>query len=261
MKMLLRTLGLGLVGSLLVVTSCSDDDSGGQSTPADAGRYSPEEVGSVCSSSDECFVDFSGPDGGLQGEPLCLEEVRAGYCTHTCQSDDDCCAAPRECDTDFPQVCSPFQSTGDEMCFLSCEVEDVERSGAEDDMAFCQTEVSADFSCRSSGGGSANRKICVPGACGQGATCAIDDDCLGGTVCLDNFVGGYCGSRDCVTNSDCATDSSCVVRPGGNFCLKQCTRESDCGLCRDQAVSAGCTDDVTFSEDGTTGSVCLPTLG
>jgi hypothetical protein len=40
------------------------------------------------------------------------------------------------------------------MCFLSCE--DV----GDDDNGYCHEHASAAFNCRSTGGGSANRKVC-----------------------------------------------------------------------------------------------------
>jgi hypothetical protein len=67
------------------------------------------------------------------------------------------------------QVCAPFESTGQKMCFLSCEADDVRAAdaGAHDagvsaDTAYCTTYASAAFSCRSTGGGRENRKICAP---------------------------------------------------------------------------------------------------
>jgi hypothetical protein len=47
-------------------------------------------------------------------------------------------------------------------CFLSCDAEIVTQSGAADETAYCQTNAHRDFVCRSSGGGAANRKVCVP---------------------------------------------------------------------------------------------------
>jgi hypothetical protein len=45
------------------------------------------------------------------------------------------------------------------MCFLSCEASAL---GGADETTYCQDFAGAAFSCRSTGGGSANRKICSP---------------------------------------------------------------------------------------------------
>jgi len=59
-------------------------------------------------------------------------------------------------------VCGPFESTGELYCFLSCEDEDFEGTNISDSDVYCQTYAGAAFHCRSTGGGSANRKVCVP---------------------------------------------------------------------------------------------------
>jgi len=59
-------------------------------------------------------------------------------------------------------VCAPFESTGLLECFLSCEDAAVTASGLADSNAFCQSYANAAFICRSTGGGSKNRKVCVP---------------------------------------------------------------------------------------------------
>jgi hypothetical protein len=94
---------------------------------------------------------------------MCLDRVEGGYCTHECEADDDCCAVEGECDEDFSQVCGPFENTGLMLCFLSCEEEDIDAAGADDGDAFCAEHAGPDFICRSTGGGSANRRVCVPG--------------------------------------------------------------------------------------------------
>jgi hypothetical protein len=50
-----------------------------------------------------------------------LTRVEAGYCTHLCQADTDCCALEGECRTGLAAVCAHFESTGHRMCFLSCD--------------------------------------------------------------------------------------------------------------------------------------------
>jgi hypothetical protein len=76
-------------------------------------------------------------------------------------TDADCCAIPGECKTPHPQVCSPFESAGQKYCFLSCENAVVSQSGY-DESVYCSTYAHSAFGCRSSGGGSENRKVCVP---------------------------------------------------------------------------------------------------
>jgi hypothetical protein len=143
------------------------------------------------------------------------------------------------------------------MCLLSCEDADVEGDpDAVDANDFCQRNASWDFSCRSSGGGTDNRKVCMPTDCGVGAACGTDDDC-NGLVCVAGATGGYCSERDCVINDDCPGDSLCVVSAAGNYCAKNCAAASDCSFCRYDGLVPACVDDATFAEDGTTGSVCV----
>jgi hypothetical protein len=47
-------------------------------------------------------------------------------------------------------------------CFLSCEDEDLADVGYDDGNAYCGYYAHSAFSCRSTGGGSENRKVCVP---------------------------------------------------------------------------------------------------
>lgn len=113
-----------------------------------------------CTNAAQCFPDVA--PGALEGDAVCLDQVPHGYCTHTCQQDSECCAVPGECRTAFPQACSPYESAGDKYCFLSCENSDVQSAGYTDANAFCRTYAYAGFTCKSSGGGSENRKVCVP---------------------------------------------------------------------------------------------------
>ena len=131
--------------------ACHDDDDDG----GDLG----ENTGAPCETADECFPDVA--DGGLIGDPVCLDRVEDGYCTHTCADDADCCAAEGECTNDLPQLCAPFESTGDYFCFLSCEEADLPAE-YEDANEYCQEWAHPEFICRSTGGGADNRKVCVP---------------------------------------------------------------------------------------------------
>jgi hypothetical protein len=133
--------GLAL-GALLLVSGCGT-----------AG----EPAGQPCTAASECYpgIDAS----MLKGEVQCLDKVQGGYCTHLCQADSDCCAVSGECPAGHPEVCAPFESTGMMMCFLSCEKENLD--GLEE-AAYCQQYAGEAFGCRSTGGGSKNRKICSP---------------------------------------------------------------------------------------------------
>jgi hypothetical protein len=148
------------------------------------------------------------------------------------------------------------------MCFLSCEGADLAAAadgGAElDEQEFCQHEASSEFICRSSGGGSENRKVCVPGDCGVGSSCEDDADCSGDLTCNEDVSGGYCGATECTADADCAGDSVCVAAPGGaQVCLKTCSSEFDCSFCRAGLTGSECTADVDLVE--TSGaSVCWP---
>lgn len=165
-----RSTALAFFFSLGVAAACGgSDDAKVESTPSDAGARTPENTGKSCAGPVDCYPGIDA--GALQGEVQCLDRVTGGYCTHLCKTDADCCAVPGECDTNLRQVCAPFESTGLMMCFLSCEEEDVEKApdagvvadgGELDDTIFCQTYASSSFKCRSSGGGSKNRKVCVP---------------------------------------------------------------------------------------------------
>lgn len=95
-------------------------------------------------------------------EPVCLDRVTNGYCTHLCTQDSDCCAVSGECKTGHPQVCGPFESTGKKYCFLSCEEDIIADAKSTDASAYCASYANAAFGCRSTGGGSQNRKVCMP---------------------------------------------------------------------------------------------------
>jgi hypothetical protein len=127
----------------------------------------PEKTGQSCMSPSDCYPGVEA--GALSGEVQCLA-VTNGYCTHLCNDDTDCCKVAGECRTSLKQVCSPFESTSTmKMCFLSCEDADIQAANAADaahttdSTAYCQTEASATFTCRSTGGGGQNRRVCLPG--------------------------------------------------------------------------------------------------
>ena len=160
-----RTLRNGiLLLATATLAACGTDavigDAGPSSVLSDAAR--PPTTGQTCKVADDCYPGLDG--GFVKGETRCLDRVTGGYCTHTCQTDADCCAVPGECTGGRKHVCSPFESTGLNMCFLSCETADLGvgvDGGTLEASAYCQG-YGAELSCRSSGGGSKNRKVCVP---------------------------------------------------------------------------------------------------
>lgn len=162
------------MGVFAIVAACGGSENtggGGTTTPtSDAGPRGSELVGQSCKAPTDCYPGLDG--GAVKGAVQCLTRVTNGYCTHLCATDADCCAVPGECKTGFKQVCAPFESTGQMMCFLSCEGADLHAapdagadSGAPvlDETVYCQTYASTEFICRSTGGGKNNRKVCVPG--------------------------------------------------------------------------------------------------
>jgi hypothetical protein len=249
-----------VVSGFFLAAGCGDDDDD------DDGNDRPELTGAMCEVPDDCFKTLEERRDELIGDIQCLDRVRDGYCTHTCTADADCCAVEGECKTYVNQICSPFESTDVTMCFISCEDEDLRSAdgttGTVDPNEFCQREASSDFICRASGGGDPH-KICVPGDCGVGASCAADADCDTGLVCLTGFRGGYCGLRDCSTNEPCPAGSFCVEHSNGsNYCMVSCAAESDCSFCR-RSDTTECVDNADFVDALTPAGtrVCMPSAG
>lgn len=140
--------GVMALGAALA-SGCGDDDA-----PA------PTNTGRPCDSAEQCYPGVA--DGALEGEAQCLDRVEGGYCTHLCTQDSDCCAAEGECVGNHLEVCAPLESADDMYCFLSCEKDDLDDAGIADGDVYCQKYASSVFHCRSTGGGSANRKVCLP---------------------------------------------------------------------------------------------------
>lgn len=92
-----------------------------------------EDVYAACDDADACEA----PEGF---DPVCLDKGDEGFCTATCEVDDDC--------AEEGFVCASFESNEEVYCFPSCE----------DDPEGCPSG----FGCRSTGGGSENRKVCFP---------------------------------------------------------------------------------------------------
>jgi hypothetical protein len=161
-----------------VVAACSGSDTNVTATNPEAGTpgRSAEPAGEACTSPAQCYLGVEA--GAVSGEVTCLTKVTNGYCTHTCAGDTECCAVPGECRTNVKQVCSSFENQDKQYCFLSCEDEDIAKAiaansndgfydgGATDAAsradAYCRSFAGVSTSCRSSGGGSKNRKVCLP---------------------------------------------------------------------------------------------------
>lgn len=148
----LRSMALLLTTMACVVVACSSSNS----TPAPA-----TQTGQACTAVNQCYPGIDA--GALQGE-TCLTQLQGGYCTHTCSTDADCCAVPGECPEHFKEVCASFESSGQNYCFLSCDTADLatDDGGTTDPNTFCQRWANTTFTCRSTGGGSQNRKFCGP---------------------------------------------------------------------------------------------------
>lgn len=86
-------------------------------------------------------ADCDAPDGQ---DAACIPKNDQGYCSWFCSDDADCA----ESNDEYERVCAPFEDTGDRYCFPRCEADEACPEG---------------YSCRSTGGGSANRKVCFPG--------------------------------------------------------------------------------------------------
>ena len=178
--------GTGKAGSVGAGGSSGSGGSGGAATggsvsgsgPHLGGQIgtSPEPTGTACMVANDCYAGLDTNE--LSGPAVCIDKVEDGYCTHECETDDDCCALEGECRTGFKQVCASFENSDQKYCFLSCEDEDlVPGAGgmggavAVDADGYCEREAHERFLCRSTGGGSENKKACLPdaGAAGAGA--------------------------------------------------------------------------------------------
>jgi hypothetical protein len=121
------------------------------------GSADTQNTGAGCMVAKDCYANVT----GIHGQVSCLTQVTGGYCTHSCSTDADCCAAKNECSdaTAHPEVCAPLENNGATNCFLSCEGDVLQ--GMDPD-AYCASFANHNFTCRSTGGGSANRKVCLP---------------------------------------------------------------------------------------------------
>ena len=148
-----RTLSAAFVVGVVVAGACSNNNNNGGGPS--------ENTGQSCTTAAQCYPGLDA--GTLSGAVQCLDKVPNGYCTHLCTTDADCCAVPGECRSGYKQVCAPFESTGQMMCFLSCESADIAAdAGTTDPSTYCHDFANASFGCRSTGGGAKNRQVCLP---------------------------------------------------------------------------------------------------
>lgn len=147
----MRSLHLA-IGFLALVgyfgAGCGGDNSGSSGPP----------TGQACTTAAQCYPGVT--QSQIQGTVTCLTAVSGGYCTHTCQTDADCCKVAGECAAKITEVCSPFESQGATYCFVSCSDAALSAAGYTDSTAFCQHYAGPTFSCRSTGGGTNNQKFC-----------------------------------------------------------------------------------------------------
>jgi len=125
----MKPVTIGILIGLLALTGCSKND------PAEDAYQACEEP-----------ADCDSPEGR---DPVCLEKSDEGFCSWECDADTDCEEAS---DDLFEYVCASFESELQLYCFPACAEE------AED----AEDECPAGMNCRSTGGGSNNRKICFP---------------------------------------------------------------------------------------------------
>jgi hypothetical protein len=121
-----------------------------------------QPTGQSCAMASDCYKGLDA--GALKGQVTCLTSLPGGYCSHTCQQDSDCCAVSGECAKGLTEVCAPLESNPQTYCFVSCEAADISTApdgGSEDPNTFCGRVAGTGFTCRSTGGGAANKKFCA----------------------------------------------------------------------------------------------------
>lgn len=116
---------------VLSIASCNKDS-----------KDDDDDVYLACEEPEDCVV----PE---DRDAVCLEKADEGFCSWECDADSDCDDAD---DGDFDFVCASFESEEALYCFPACN-EDAEEE---------EDECPGSMTCRSTGGGSDNRKICFP---------------------------------------------------------------------------------------------------
>lgn len=186
---------------------------------------SPEPTGTACMVANDCYAGLDTNE--LSGPAVCIDKVEDGYCTHECETDDDCCALEGECRTGFKQVCASFENSDKRYCFLSCEDEDVVPGAggmngagggaAVDANEYCEREAHERFLCRSTGGGIENQKACLPdtGAAGAGAGGAPSAEGGTGGVASEGGAPAVAGAAGAVTGAGAGGQADGGMASGG----------------------------------------------
>jgi hypothetical protein len=91
-----------------------------------------------CEAADDC-VDVAPSEATAE----CVEKEGGGFCSWSCTTDADC---DGDQDDRYDFVCAPFESNPGTYCFPACQ----------DD------ECPGGYTCRSTGGGDENEKVCFP---------------------------------------------------------------------------------------------------
>jgi hypothetical protein len=147
---------LALCATAVLAAGCSG--STGQVT-----AQNTQMTGGSCTMAAQCYPGIDA--GALAGQVTCLTQLSGGYCTHTCATTADCCTVAGECPGDIHEVCAPIENQMQKYCFLSCAATDLPPAadgGTQAAETFCKTRAGATFTCRSTGGGSANMQFCGP---------------------------------------------------------------------------------------------------
>jgi len=220
------------------VSACSETSSGDEDAGMDASEPDNHSTGSECSTDNDCST---------QGD-TCVE----GYCSHQCDSFDDCpeaftCGLTEKSDLFcVPNRHDSAQGTGCAIEECPDGYECFERAEG-DQEAFCTAECSSDrdcppdMACRDYNGSKScfPRKWCEP--------CSIDDQCAGGyDRCLESAGGqGYCSIR-CNPQDEgtCPADSVCTEQADSEYYCEpaggECVGDGDyCSLCRSDGDCTG----------------------
>ena len=108
------------------------------------GACGGEDIYASCDEAADCGE--IAPDSA---EPECVPKENWGFCTWSCTEDSHC---SEDGDEDYDFVCASFEEQTGKFCFPSCREEGTE-----------EEEVCPDgYECRSTGGGSENRRVCFP---------------------------------------------------------------------------------------------------
>lgn len=162
----------------------------------------PQPVGAACTTQTQC----SG------SQPFCSTNAnyKDGYCSSTCQFDNDCPSGSH---------CAQ-KSNGTGSCLKNCVGDSDCRSG---------------YLCFNQDDDDQNSKECAPagtGTRGIGQSCTGVYECDGDqeAYCITNWPSGYC-SLECNAISACPTGYGCVSDDffgTSGYCVVECTTNTQC---------------------------------